>query len=487
SNPIPVTIDDKSDPILTAYTAPTTAEICSGKDVWQLWESPCDNDEVSIQRYHEYCLNDPWGACLYDDRYENARHESCLNNPFPTWCVEDGRYDDVRHEHCLNNPFDTGCAGDDRYQDARTAEICSDKDAASLWQSPCDKHEASIQRRDEYCLNDPFDTGCANDDRYKDARTAEICSGKDTLDLWENPCDQHEASIQRFHEYCLTKPFSSGCQYDDRYNSVRIEACTDNFSVECLHAVGVEIYALRIKLCNNPANAGHDACVAPSEAPHLDPYGYSSYFNQFLQGTADGLNTGWLRTSSTDESAPVVHILKLSDSDDGVAFFAGVRPRSKTRKGKYYNRFYAGILPDPDLGAPITQTGGTAVWQGTFSVITSSTYESDIFRTDTDFDLEIDFAKKQLSASIRVENKYNGNDLDLDYRLSGAFADGKIEGRLQVTDFRKDRKSDAPWDALARVQGLIGQDGAVAAFIGNIDGIYYGNFSGGFVARPPSK
>ncbi len=370
-NPIPVDIDDFGNPILAA---PTTADICSGKHTWQLWESPCDNDEASIQRLHEYCLNDPWmwEECIEDDRYDDARHEYCLNNPFYSRCVVDDRYNDTRHESCLNHPFSRQCVEDNRYQNAR------------------------------------------------------------------------------------------------------LETCAVDFRGECADG-GLEFYPALIKFCNKPANAGHDACVTPSEEPHVDSHGYT--YNQFLQGTADGLNTGSLHASTYDATAPVVHILKLSDSDDGVAFFRGGMPVPLFKSYYVVPSFYVGILPDPNLGAPITQTGGTATWQGSFSVIRTG----DI-RRDTDFDLEIDFAKTQLSAFISVANAYDANDNNLvsDYHLSGAFSDGKIEGDIHATyEF-----SNGARKVKGRVQGLIGQDGAVAVFI--TQGSQY-SYAGGFVARPPSK
>ncbi len=369
-NPIQVTIDDFGNPIVTTATAFTTAEICSSKSTWDLWQSPCDNDEVSIQRFHELCLD----------------------NLFSRGCADDDRYNDARHELCVKYLFNPGCTDNDRYNDAR--------------------HET--------CLNDPFHWGCAGNDRYND---------------------------------------------------------------------------VRIKFCNSPANVGHDACVAPLEPQvNSDRYTSPGYIqNQFLQGTADGLNTGSLHTSLSDATAPVVHILKLSDSDVGVAFFGGIAPVLDEKQfapgWKYY---YAGILPDPNLGAPITQTNGTAVWQGTFSVIDSVSYVSDVFRTDKDFELQIDFATQQLSASINgVKNKDKNNQLEpnlkwihSDYSLSGVFSDGKIEGRLYATRVVEDNGGqEINWVARgARVQGLIGQDGAVAAFVADDN-----PFSGGFVARPPSE
>ncbi len=440
-NPIQVTIDDKSDPLLTVAVDPKTAEICSRIDVQSLHQSPCDNDAASIQRLHESCLGFPWyWRCAEDDRYELARHEYCLDDPF-WWagygCKFDDRYKSERHEYCLNNPFWWEC-GD--YKDARH----------------------------EICLNDPFSIGCAHHDRYDDVR----------------------------HEHCLNNPFSRQCVEDNRYQNARLETCADNFSVECVDG-GLEFYSVRIKFCNKPANAGHDACRVASE-PQVDSEGRTK--NEFLQGTADGLNTGSLLGYHSHATAlPVVHILKLSDSDDGVAFFAGVAP-----EGGYY-RYYAGILPDPNLGAPITQTRGTATWQGTFSVITTTTtpastaYALSLSRIDKDFDLEIDFATKQLSASINgvkntyrdynVYNDYNTWELThTDYRLSGVFADGKIEGRLEATRFRK-YSDDGFWTRGARVQGLIGQDGAIGVFVDDtiVNFSSKNSFSGGFVARPPSK
>nr|MCA8836043.1 hypothetical protein [Pseudomonadota bacterium] len=343
------------------------------------------------------------------------------------------------------------------------AEICSYRYVGSLRQSPCDKHEASIQRLHEYCLNNPFNSGCKDDDSYDDAR----------------------------HGYCLNDPFDShrGCLSDDRYKNARFEKCKVDFRYECTHG-GLEFYPLRIQFCNNPMNARYNSykLCEVSYKPWVSHDGDTQ--SEFLQrGTKDGLNTGSLRASLSDATAPVVHTLKLSDSDDGVAFFSGIAP--DRGQDRYYRTYYAGILPKNNLGAPITQTRGTATWQGTFSTINSATQTSDSFRTDKDFNLEIDFAKKQLSASISgIENKDKNNHLDADtrwthtdYRLSGVFAEGKIEGYLHITTFLEGRDDSKSWTTPARVSGLIGQDGAVAAFV---DGLGF-HSSGGFVARPPSK
>ncbi len=294
----------------------------------------------------------------------------------------------------------------------------------------------------------------------------------DAIKDFENRARGNDAgSIQSHHELCLNDPWS-WCLYDDKYLDARIKKCEADFSWEC-EGGGLEFYPVLIKFCNNPANAGHDACrVAPE--PQVDSYG--KIYNQFLQGTEDGLNTGSLRSIS-GATAPVVHILKLSDSDNGVAFFAGVESEELSISNSNYG-FYVGILPDPDLGAPITQTSGKATWQGTFSVVTYPDIREDIFRTDKDFDLEIDFAENQLSASIsNFEGAFDGY---VDYRLSGVFSDGKIEGEIYATYFPSEGSN---WVARARVQGLIGQDGAIGAFVPRGWGLY----AGGFVARPPSK
>ena len=56
----------------------------------------------------------------------------------------------------------------------------------------------------------------------------------------------------------------------------------------------------------------------------------------------------------------LVHTLKLSDSDDGVAFFAGIAPDAALNGYAELYGYYAGILLDPDLGAPITETSGNS-------------------------------------------------------------------------------------------------------------------------------
>ncbi len=223
--------------------------------------------------------------------------------------------------------------------------------------------------------------------------------------------------------------------------------------------------------------------AAPPLKPVItsDGASVSTLENQFLQGTIDGLDFGDIKKSTRGRGLdPDIIILDLQvaeydgsildgDSDDGVAFFRGKFNRSK-------NYYYAGILSGTDLGAPVTQTQGTATWNGE---IGSSNY-----RINGDFTLKIYFAETKVEGFAGKKGR-NANHKYL--YLRGDFdAYGVIDGHTRYGVFANGSRP-ALTDTVAfngQLRGLIGQGGAVGVFISDSN---VGGYSGGFVVAPPSE
>ncbi len=200
--------------------------------------------------------------------------------------------------------------------------------------------------------------------------------------------------------------------------------------------------------------------------------------NQLLLGTASGVNKGDIVTSSWGDKSLNLNTATFNkqplrgDATDGVAFIVG----KFNNRGSYYA--YAGIFSGTDLGAPVTQTSGTASWGGEIQAAN--------YGVDKDFVLEVSFRSN--GGYIRAfvdregENYYSS---DTHYLLKGDFDNtGLIIGTVEVGNFT-DNDRNRPTDGsgyIGLLTGLIGKEGAVGAFISDNTGSYA--FSGGFVARP---
>ncbi|MCA8833461.1 MAG: hypothetical protein K8953_00120 [Proteobacteria bacterium] len=192
--------------------------------------------------------------------------------------------------------------------------------------------------------------------------------------------------------------------------------------------------------------------------------------SQFLRSTRGTLNTGETIKRSYSNVVPDVTHLTLADTafgnnrgdvTDGIAMF----------KGKFSNGFeqnYAGVLSGTDLGAPVTETTGTAEWEGRFQ-----TTEMDA----KDFTLEIDFGKREVEAFVhrRTSNYY--------YMIGTFDRNGLIKGAVDSGQFTSGNRETPLNGSLhpAEMRGLIGQEGAVGVFVTDTK---YSGYAGGFVARP---
>ncbi|MCA8835269.1 MAG: hypothetical protein K8953_09310, partial [Proteobacteria bacterium] len=157
---------------------------------------------------------------------------------------------------------------------------------------------------------------------------------------------------------------------------------------------------------------------------------------------------------------------------------------------------YAGILAGTDLGVPLTQTSGTAIWQGHIQASGSVGIFSSDFILNINFDNN---GKKTIDAFVfrdiknidTIYTMFAGPASTNYYHLTGEFDDkGVITGKVNYGTFSDLTARTTDREPNGILTGLIGSQGAVGAFISGtgdknaiakVDSVYY---AGGFVAKP---
>ncbi len=154
------------------------------------------------------------------------------------------------------------------------------------------------------------------------------------------------------------------------------------------------------------------------------------------------------------------------DDTDGVSFFRG------TRGGEKY--FYAGITSTTNLGAPIIDGTKDGNWKGRLKIVFHDTGVKAV-----DFNLNVSFGSTISNAAGNIRATIAASDLPINnpFVLTGTFdTRGVIKGTASNLVSGTDN---------GLMTGLIGQDGAVGAFISNNPGD--DGYAGGFVAVPPAE
>ncbi len=132
-------------------------------------------------------------------------------------------------------------------------------------------------------------------------------------------------------------------------------------------------------------------------------------------------------------------------------------------------RYYAGILPSTDLGAPVVDGSTELTWYGNLTV----GRESFLSSRSTDFVLNITI-NGTTGGTLSARANYRNTEY---YILDGEFdASGLITGTIAYNLGSFDTTANGI------LTGLIGQEGAIGVFIGDTNN----NYGGGFVARPKS-
>ena len=367
---------------------------------------------------------------------------------------------------CTNYPFDAQCLGNDDYDQARQ-DAC---DTAGAGSTEC-RTLAGIT-----CSNDPFDARC--DSGYNNARESACASNPNS-----SRCSDTLARV------CGGNPFDPLC--GSGYTQNRRTLCTDDpFAPRC---AGEGYNDLRVDFCQD--NAGtHPSCPAPQVTAKVWADSFDTPLShgataedtesQFLIGRATDLDTGGVRRHNPYNSPDNLNLADATfngvalggDRADGVAFFGTAR--SSYARGIYS---YAGILEGTNLGAPLTDTQGSAKWIGSFKIEGI---------TPTDFVLNISFGTGDGAGEVEALIPRYFSDFYSDYYIAGEFDDaGVIMGTVRYRVLGTSSPADAQTnDTTGKLTGLIGEEGAVGAFIiddyvAGDDGDYYG----GFVARPSTE
>ncbi|MCA8834372.1 MAG: hypothetical protein K8953_04730, partial [Proteobacteria bacterium] len=139
-----------------------------------------------------------------------------------------------------------------------------------------------------------------------------------------------------------------------------------------------------------------------------------------------------------------------------------------------------------NFGAPLTQTRGTAIWNGTFGAIGGASNVNVV--ADKDFELEVTFgntpnAAGSVEAFVKTDADPRG--INPHYHLKGTYdSRGVISGTVDFGGFDAGggRMQTTPRDPNGTLSGLIGQEGAVGVFISHANGDT--GYAGGFIAGP---
>ena len=298
----------------------------------------------------------------------------------------------------------------------------------------------------------------------------------------DNPQDDLCVGIN-IERICAYDPFSVNCLYGGIYDTARATKITEcswkakQYSGDCAGTLARPNFATWTQ------GFAKDLPASP---------GTQYIYNEFLRGTATGLNTGGftpiggVKTLNLRDATYKGKALG-GDVSNGMAFF-------RTSRSYIYDSYYphlpttdifayAGILSGTNLGEPLSQTSGLAVWNGQIR-----TEHADGKYLSKDLDMTINYSAKSIYAFVHAPQRWAS---DYHYLLQGNYNDvGLIKGTVLYSSFfNNDPKLSHRYDKEPGIlTGLIGQKGAVGAFIS--DTFYsetdYGkyNYSGGFVVCP---
>ena len=448
------------------------------------------------------CVADPFNAiCFTDATYLPARITNCITggNAGDMKCdtiVSDSTMN-TELTDCLENPFATACESVSAFTTfalARTNRVSFCEIGGNESNALC--MGASLMG---VCGVDPFNAICFAEPTYLTARVNNCITGGNAGDM---KCDTivSDNTMNAEITACLTNPFTDACasnpdfdDYADMARANRVAFCESGSGEICTALTtcqgnpfheSCETYfeSAKIPHCAIRTNAGGDcatiltrpnaatwahsfATPLATEASSTDLGSHSISNGIFLQGTADGLNSGTSNLTTLNFN----DVFNDGNMTDGFAYFN--------------NNFllYAGIFSGTDLGAalPLTQRP-SATWNGfirnssggftaapvPFSLTvgftgTGGTLDAFIPRPDTNttqaFTIDGDFDAKGVITGTVERGIYTDTSVETPVRTGGS--GGKLSG-------------------------LIGQEGAVAVFVSNPDAGAV--FSGGFVAAPPA-
>ena len=218
--------------------------------------------------------------------------------------------------------------------------------------------------------------------------------------------------------------------------------------------------------------------------------------SEFLQSGPIKLDTGTI----TGPFGALVTNLTLTMDDNtnnGVSFFSGtyVSPRGVENINRH--RFYAGILSGTNVGEPLAPytSGDTAfaMWNGKLQSVNFVKGGGRLVGREEiiPMKLRVNFDMSTIEAFVKLMPNNDADHhhllLEAGYNERGQFTNGTVKYGVFPGSVKTATRTDPdglgnqrPLDG--RLTGIIGQDGAVGAFINDIVPEY--GFAGGFVASP---
>ena len=209
--------------------------------------------------------------------------------------------------------------------------------------------------------------------------------------------------------------------------------------------------------------------------------------NAFVHGVAAGLSLPATGITTANLNLATGSTL-TGDAMDGVAF-------ASTDANPV---FYAGLINTTDLGAPLTMATAGGAWTGLFQAVGAAGYSADAKA----FTLTVDFGTTAFNAHVAAgaSTVLDASGANVNsYYLAGTFdaATGLMTGTIIRGDYSAGADADAAralavtalgdttgvTDGRGTVTGLIGQGGAIGAFISTATGAT--GYAGGFVANNP--
>ena len=480
-------------------------------------------------------------------------NSACLDDPFATGCDTNEDYELARSDridrcrgnannqlrilraHSDTNIFGYNC-------DSAIINVCG---------SPITPTDA-VLFNDDICANeDAYDTrreaivaACvaANDPTNENCEFETVAAVTRTVIMRDNngailSTMVEEVSPAKTVNDCIASPYDVACvhiAFDDRRTAV-LGGCESAFTGADCRAVQVSVcgggvYAdnpfdafcdkkdtadatltidpttlasQRIRYCQDSTNraANVDGCaefltratataLLDAQNPQLGKSpNIVSAENQFLQGTADGLNTGgFIRKDGIFASVRKLNLKTAThngvaldgDAADGVAYFAGRRHNVRGDVTTNVN-YYAGIHSGTDLGAPLPRqydqdgVAKTVNWNGRIGWLVYDSVSSRGYAFDgthptnesigpdgvTDFTLTINLTERSILANITrtaVLSSPHGFFLQGDYDENGVISGIARYGAIDTLS----SASTALYNGF--LIGLIGEQGAVGAF-----------------------
>ena len=527
--------------------ADTITRVCGAN----IYDTLCNGDpQYTNQRdaIRLQCIADGRGETVCDMEALMAR---CTGNPFTQECEAD--YGDLRRSTCASeinesrctgtvalvcnaDKFDTYCIGANAYKNAQIGD-CAD---ATATLATCNMFFTGNLAG---CLQDPFSVACHTEPTFTDrasVRTSRFnycktdqtsdarCVGYTTCNVSAtfapitcgtdfNPVRMMfcGTTLNAFDPLCITNnlidtnaqmafcritqnAFDGRCVGGLADATAQLAFCkldtSDPFGTDC---GGMAFKEARVEFCiakpttiacdtdlhnedlvynANPCEglSTPECTVEVADLPTYPATPNATTTNEFLAITAT--------TASTLTQGLVPTTLYITESTtNGMAFF--------TENSAYY----AGILAGTDLGAPIVETTTTALkWQGDFRAVAGIAEAVVGADNGDDFELDITFDGDEGT----MKTFFNVGGTGFYYSIDGTFDDkGVISGDIlfgTIVGVRENRQivTDHENYSPGTLTGLIGQNGAVGAFISGHETLVAGSsaisYSGGFFATPPA-